>query len=129
MPVCPLGGMIAKCLIAQKKKFLSLIFAATSPPPSTMPPSATTTDMLEMPESLFGTLKAWEFGLIIGIASLIIIVILLSGAVWMGHMTVKRRRANRQQRRVQYKKHNNLRPKSMAQEIQMMDAESIDLGG
>lgn len=104
---------------------------ATTPPFSTTPPSTATRDILAVPDGLFGTLKAWEFGLIIGTASLIIIAILLSGMVWMAHMTVKRRKVNRRQRRGrQHPRSSTQRPpRSMLEEIQLMDTENVDYGG
>ena len=78
-------------------------------------------------ESLFGTLKAWEFGLIIGAAAFVISGILLTGAVWMGKLTVKRRRDNKKARVVRYKRHTPHRPKSMMEEIKLMEeADEVD---
>lgn len=104
---------------------------ATTPPPSTAPPSTAATDIISMPDNLFGTLQAWEFGLIIGIAALVIIAILLGGMVWMARMTVKRRKANRRQPRGRQHPQTSLqrRPRTMMEEIQMMDTESVDYGG
>lgn len=104
---------------------------ATIPPPTTTLPSTATTEILMVPDSLFGTLKAWQFGVIIGVAALIIIAVLLSGMVWMARLTVTRRKANRRQRRGrQYARNTGQRPpRSMMEEIQMMDAESADYGG
>lgn len=106
-----------------------VIITAIAPPFSTVnPTSDTTTDMVGGRESMFGTLQAWEFGLIIGAAAFVISVILLTGAVWMGQLTVKRRRDNRKERAVHYKRHAHHRPKSMIEEIKMMEEadESVD---
>lgn len=104
----------------------------TEPPPSTTTTPTTTTDILTVPDDQFGRLKAWQFGIIIGVVSFIIIVILLSGAVWMGRMTAKRRREGRKPGRVTYKRTSPPRPKSMMEEIQMLEEmhkESVDFGG
>ena len=106
-----------------------------------------TPTVLLVPDNLFGSLQAWQFGLIIGVASLVIIGILLSGVVWMGGLTVRRRRENRRRRgtgggkshttmsnggssRVTYRRHTANRPKSMLEEIQMMEAgeDDVDFG-
>ncbi len=109
-----------------------------------------TPTVLVVPDNLFGALEAWQFGLIIGIASLVIIVILLSGVVWMGGLTAKRRRENRKRRgrggkeratassiagsnRVTYRRHApKSRPRSMLEEIQMLEEgggdDDIDFG-
>ena len=119
-----------------------IISVATMPP--TVSTSAdtpdTTTDIFTGPDTRFGTLRAWEFGVIIGVASLIIVAVLLSGAVWMGRMTVKRRRDNRRRGRVQFRKTSSTntlttnmhRHLSMKEEIQLMEeenVEAVDSGG
>ena len=103
---------------------------------------------LAAPESLFGELEVWQFGLIIGVASLVIIAILLSGVVWMAGLTIRRRRETRRRRsrgrshattnssnQVAYKKNvapaTRNQPKSMLEEIQMMETieeEDTDFG-
>lgn len=95
----------------------------------------TTDETLIATNNLIATLKAWEFGLIIGVASLVIIMVLLSGAVWMGRMTAKRRKDNSRRRStgtVQYIRNSAQRPKSMIEEIMLMEEageEAVDSGG
>lgn len=118
-------------------KHFSLVAIATRPPPPVTPTAVpdTTSEVIGVPDNLFGTLRAWEFGLIIGVVSLIIVVLLLGGAVWMGRLTIKRRRDNKRRSRVQYRKATpTQRPLylSMIEEIQMMEeenVETVDIGG
>ena len=136
-------------MIVLSQASLSNLSLGTSPPPPLATTVMTDPTTLETPNNLFGTLQAWEFGLIIGVVSLGIIVVLLSGVVLMGRLTVKRRRENRRRRnkeggkdpapmgsngssRVTYRRHAaQSRPKSMLEEIQMMEEareDDVDFG-
>ena len=102
-----------------------------------MIPPPTTTEEIDEPDMPFGRLEAWEFGLIIGILTLLIIVALLGGAVWMARMTVRGRKTNKRQQRQKMQALSSSqgsgsrqrRPRTMMEEIQMMGTESIDFDG
>lgn len=117
------------------------MFAAASPPLATPTTPARETDAgtIGIGDDRFGTLRAWEFGLIVGVVSLVVVVVLLGGAVWLGRLTVKRRQEQRRRGKVQYHKApappmppHRRRALTMIEEIQMMEeenVETVDLGG
>lgn len=98
-------------------------------------------------DNLLGVLKGWQIGLIIGLVSLAIVVLLIFGVVGMGYLTVK----NRKKIRASAPKvvEDNSRPfppqfdqkpflpqlhqKSMLEEIQLVgeagDTDTVDYGG
>jgi len=99
-----------------------------------IPGSTAMTTELDGSDNLVGVLKGWEIGLIVGLVSLAIVILLIVGAVGMGYLTIK----NRNNQKIAHQKlveesHARPRLKSMLEEIQMgstyAETDMVDYGG
>ena len=83
--------------------------------------------------NLVGVLKGWEIGLIVGLVSLAIVILLIAGAIGMGYLTVKNRNKPKTAPQMLVEDHARPRLKSMQEEIQMgstyAETDMVDYGG
>ena len=108
----------------------------TAKPTASPSQASTSRPTVAASDNLVAVLKGWQIGLIVGLVSLAIVVLLIVGAVGMGYLTIKNRNKPRAPEKMIETDLGPFPPKprqmSMLEEIQLVgDAETdmVDCGG